>query len=340
MLIPIQRIFLMLGSACNLQCKYCLQHDMADNDSKKVNAPVIDWIKKQAQYQSIPIKITFYGGEPLVYWDAIADAVEQLEGRVIFSIITNGKLLDEEKVNFCNDHDFRVAVSYDGKHVIDTRGYDVVMDNPAILRLNHLSLSAVLSKYTYPKDFLDALEPFFDSYRHLHSSYPSLNIDTIMDFGNCAELRDMDLQEVSRQMKEVMEGGKPVYEILRARLLSSNIFFFNGKMEYATCGNGISVWNIDTEGNVYRCHNCGEKLGTIHDSAASILIRAGRKDPTLENQETCKDCPVYPLCKGGCPLIDKTGRDSYYCDIKRAYYQPVMDFANRQDEIGKEIIIK
>ena len=76
MLIPIQRIFLMLGSACNLQCKYCLQHDMADNDSKKVNAPVIDWIKKQVQYQSIPIKITFYGGEPLVYWDAIADAVE------------------------------------------------------------------------------------------------------------------------------------------------------------------------------------------------------------------------------------------------------------------------
>lgn len=338
--IPIKRIFLMLGAECNLQCKYCLQHDMVKSSNNKVSPSVIEWIKRQRRYQSQPMTITFYGGEPLVYWGAIVDVVKQLQGQIKFNIITNGKLMDEKKADFCNDNNIGVAVSYDGKNVIATRGYDVLSDNPYILTINSLSLSAVLSSYTYPKDFLDTLEPFFNSYRHFHRGYPKLNIDTIMDFGNCKDLRKMDLAKISSQMTDILKSSNVVYRTMSNELLS-RCSYSQTKQEYAACGNGIRVWNVDTKGNVYRCHNCGEKLGTINDNPATILIRASKKDPTTSNyQNKCGSCSVYSLCKCGCPLIDKAGRDSYYCDIRRAYYKPVIDFFNEQDEVGREIIIK
>lgn len=330
MFIGVKRIFLMLGAECNLQCKYCLQHEMADVSNKKVSAKVIEWVATQARRQSQPIMVTFYGGEPLVHWTAITDAVNQLAGKVNFNIITNGKLLDETKVDYCNEHNIRVAVSYDGKNVLATRGYDALNSNPAIVKLNHLVLSAVMSKYTYPKDFLDSLDNFFDDYYKLHGKFPSLNIDTIMDFGNCNELREMDLAKISDQMQEILNVGKPTYGVMRANLLHKAINAKANKVEYASCGNGVRVWNVDTEGNIYRCHNCGEKLGTIDNNITTVLIRAGRKDPTPTNYEKCQHCAIYPMCKCGCPLIDSKGREEYYCDIKRAYFTPVMDYVSQK----------
>ncbi|MGO5487271.1 radical SAM protein, partial [Selenomonas montiformis] len=132
MLFSIHRIFLMLGPECNLQCKYCLQHDMASSSRKQVSQEVIHWIKTQVRSQSSKFTITFYGGEPLIYWDAIQQTIREIGDSVSFSIITNGKLLDEEKVNYLNDHHVYVAISWDGKHVMETRGYDVLKSNPNI----------------------------------------------------------------------------------------------------------------------------------------------------------------------------------------------------------------
>lgn len=341
MIVPIKRVFLMLGPKCNLQCKYCLQHDMVDNDSSKVSKDVIEWLKRLIREQKTEPVITFYGGEPLVYWEAIVDVVKQL-GECHYSIITNGKLLTEDKVDFINDYKISVAVSWDGINVLDTRGYDVLMSNPELMKIRKLSFSGVLSNLNYPQDFLDGINSFMVTYKTENGHYPRLNIDTIMDFGNCHDLRNVDTDKLEKQMYEIIENPqeKVSYTVFNDAMMRGYTFFMKHEDKKAVCGNGYTVWNIDKEGNLYRCHNCGDKLGTINDNFVDLVARAAKLDPTEYNYiSKCKDCPAQPMCRSGCPLIGVTGRREYYCDIRKAFYGPYIEYMNRPTEQGREIII-
>lgn len=321
-----RRIFLMLGPECNLQCKYCLQHEMVDVASTTVSADVIAWIARQAAKTKGKLNVTFYGGEPLVHFSAIRQTVAALEGEnVRFSIITNGKLLTADKVAYLNAHNFSACVSWDGANVLATRGYDA-LTNSAIMGLNRLCMSAVMSAYTYPKDFLDSVAEFSAEYRAQHGKNHALNIDTILDFGNCGELRQMDTNKIREQITEVMQGGTEVYRLFADKMQTSVKRLPNGRNNYAPCGNGVSVFNVDINGNIYRCHNCGERLGTIYDDIDTIIARARALDRTAERYAICKDCSVAKICRTGCPMIDDTARLDYYCEIRRAFYEPVLGY--------------
>lgn len=335
----IHRVFLMLGSKCNLQCKYCLQHEMATPSNKLVSSDVVDWLRQVIRTQNKKLNITFYGGEPLIYWDAIKQVVNALGDSASYGIITNGKLLDEDKIDFINDNNISVTLSWDGKNVHNTRGYDALKSNPFISNVRKLSLSAVLSAENYPLDFLDAAEPFMESYRNEHGSYPSLNIDTIMDFGNCADLANVDCAKVSSQMSTVMQGAKPIYQFFRDSFMKY-VFRQESEIKLAPCKNGIKVWNVDTEGNLYRCHNTGECIGTIYDDMLIPLVNGIRLDTTLDNYKACKKCPVYKLCSGGCPLVTAEDRVRYYCSIKQAYYIPILEYIDGESEKGRVIVIE
>ena len=341
MIVPIKRIFLMLGPKCNLQCKYCLQHDMVNSDSSKVSKEVINWLKGVLRTQKTEPVITFYGGEPLVYWDAIVDVIKQL-GECHYGIITNGKLLTEDKIDFLNDYNVSVAVSWDGTNVLETRGYDVLMSNLELMKIKKLSFSGVLSSANYPKDFLDGLEDFMLAYEEENGHYPRLNIDTIMDFGNCNDLRNVDAEKLASQMYEIIENKehKVSYTEFNDKMIGGYEFFRTYEDEKALCGNGYTTWNVDKEGNVYRCHNCGDKLGTINDQYYDLIMRATKLDPTEYNYKTrCKDCPAQSMCRSGCPLIGVTGRREYYCDIRKAFFGPYIEYMNRPTEQGREIVI-
>lgn len=63
--------------------------------------------------------INFYGGEPLLAFDRIQQAVRSFKNRlknqnIIFSMSTNGSLLDDEKLEFFNQNKFSLLLSFDG----------------------------------------------------------------------------------------------------------------------------------------------------------------------------------------------------------------------------------
>ena len=330
----------MLGSKCNLQCKYCLQHDMATPDDETlVSDKVIQWLKTCVKTQERRLLVTFYGGEPLIYWPAIRQVVRELGAFVNFNIITNGKLLTPEKVDFLNSYNIGVAVSWDGRTVSDTRGYDAIKENQCIIELNRLNLSAVISALAYPKDFLDAAEPVMDAYYMKHGYHPGLNIDTIMDFGNCADLTQMNLDILREQAEDIVKGDSMAYKRFRETFYSINALVSKDKGINAKCGNGVQVWNVDVEGNVYRCHNCGERLGDLDDAPLELIKKALVLDPTPENYEQCRECEVERICRGGCPMVTDKARRKYYCDIKRAFYGPILADIDRPTRTGEELII-
>ena len=61
----------------------------------------------------------FYGGEPLMAFNQIQHAVESIKNKlkkqhIIFSISTNGSLLNDQKLEFLNQNKFSLLLSFDG----------------------------------------------------------------------------------------------------------------------------------------------------------------------------------------------------------------------------------
>ncbi len=64
---------------------------------------------------------------------------------------------------------------------------------------------------------------------------------------------------------------------------------------------------IDSQGNLYKCieqlGNPEERIGSLNDDFVSLkrLCLAAFQEEAFSDQE-CLNCPVFPICGGGCPL--------------------------------------
>jgi sulfatase maturation enzyme AslB (radical SAM superfamily) len=108
---------------CNYQCSYCPQ-------KKEEKFITVDLIKKAVDFfyplLENPSTVVFYGGEPLICFEKIKEAVLYLKKKnsaslkkkerkqIDFSMTTNGSLLTEEIFEFLNLHRFSVLLSFDG----------------------------------------------------------------------------------------------------------------------------------------------------------------------------------------------------------------------------------
>ena len=51
--VRINRIFIMLGPKCNLNCKYCAQHDLDYTDPSKVDSKVKEFLEKHSKRETM-----------------------------------------------------------------------------------------------------------------------------------------------------------------------------------------------------------------------------------------------------------------------------------------------
>ena len=107
-----------LGLSCNYACSYCSQaFQIADATVSKL-ADVEHFLTQlDGWITDAPEKIELWGGEPFLYWAKIQRLVPALAERfpmAVFSIITNGSLLDREKLDFITAHDIAITISHDG----------------------------------------------------------------------------------------------------------------------------------------------------------------------------------------------------------------------------------
>lgn len=105
-------------------------------------------------------------------------------------------------------------------------------------------------------------------------------------------------------------------------------FYLTGKGKWdqytAACGNGLTVLNLDLQGNLYPCHNTSRKAGTIHDGYFNYLQRILAGDHTHEHRKECLSCTALAFCQGGCKLVGDKARKESYCRLKRAVFTPVL----------------
>lgn len=158
-------VTLVLTHRCNLACTYCY----AGEKTARTMPMDVGWkalALALATPAPEPVHVAFFGGEPLMAFDRLA-AFTRLVSRwgrrrgrkVVFTVTTNGTLLNDRRLHFLQHHGFYVGVSLDGvpeahdryRTFASGRGSaDLVWRNleRAAQVLDHLSVNMVLSPDT------------------------------------------------------------------------------------------------------------------------------------------------------------------------------------------------
>lgn len=127
----VEGIVLQLTQNCNLRCQYCIySEDNFAYQRKHANRQMtVETMKNaldflhQHSIDSTKVSIGFYGGEPLLEFELIKQAVayanEIFKGKhIIYIITTNGTILPDAVIDFLAGNGFRMTLSLDGPEQI------------------------------------------------------------------------------------------------------------------------------------------------------------------------------------------------------------------------------
>ena len=104
------------GYGCQIDCEYCdFPKDKNKTMDFKIYLRVFELLKK-TKYKNI--LIAFHGGEPLIHYKNIYKFIQLCKSiinkKIDFSIVTNGILLDKNKIVFLNKQNLNLRLSLDG----------------------------------------------------------------------------------------------------------------------------------------------------------------------------------------------------------------------------------
>lgn len=125
-----------IGSACNLNCKYCYYSGKANlynNVHHKMSEKILELYVRQyiEAVEGPEVSFCWHGGEPLLagldfYKKAIDFQKKYCDGKKISnSLQTNGLLINDDWCDFFSDNNFLIGVSIDGpRHFHDANRLD------------------------------------------------------------------------------------------------------------------------------------------------------------------------------------------------------------------------
>ena len=143
----VKALCLHIAHDCNLACKYCFAeegeyHGRRALMSFEVGKKALDFLIANSG-QRRNLEVDFFGGEPLMNWQVVKDLVaygreqEKIHNKNFrFTLTTNGVLLNDEIMDFCNKEMANVVLSVDGRKEVHDRmrpfrsgagSYDLVM---------------------------------------------------------------------------------------------------------------------------------------------------------------------------------------------------------------------
>ncbi len=324
----IRHLKLQLGLKCNYACQYCSQaHQPHDLDGHPSDVgPFMDqlqgWFAGGTDGRGSGVKIEFWGGEPFVYWKLLKPLGEAVHARypaAELSIVTNGSLLDDEKLAWVEALDIGIGLSHDGPAQAH-RGPDPLDDQETLsnikrwvsrrMPINRMSFNTVLHRHN---DSLKAVRMFFADRLDLPVQAVVLATEEIMlpydTSGLALSLGGHDHARYRHRLFWELATGSAmavgtlrdkVDEFLRAQAERRPLASLGQK-----CGmdreDSIAV---DMKGNVTTCQNMSaltnHKVGHVEQFDEIRLDTAYH----FSTRSECPRCPVVQLCKGACLFLE------------------------------------
>jgi len=313
-------IHLATTTKCNLRCSYCCEKGVKYcRMTDLVNNEFLSWFREYLLKGNIKFVIlTLYGGEPLVDFGRLKDLIptisemcKKLEIKLSLTLITNGVLLNQEKINFLLRHGLiEVQVTIDGPEDIHNNRRMGKKAQPTFAKifsnLTHVAgrVEKTVVRVNFDSDTYLRIPELLDllvesCYRDsITLSFHKTNWDT-MAVRDCGCYTD---QICSREILEDQEiCNAYIYLCQQAKTRGFTI------PEIIDMGPCITIENnsvvIDPKGKIYKCiEMIGRKnleVGSLtagyDDKQLSGYLRADYLDSCFRNK-----CPLIPICAGGC----------------------------------------
>ena len=294
-------LHIMLGTACNWRCQYCLQLSQP-----KFNKPFDQQFPNKLRRYIIDNNITidridYWGGEPCLYWDRIVSIHETIKDLGIGNVrfVTNGSLLTPPIVLWLNHYNVHVNLSYHMGQLTDEQWQ-------LALQIKRISVTSLIHHQRLSWD------PYFDKWNEL-----------IIKFGRVVPWFVFNLYNVEccdasfKLTKSDVDQYIDYLHNIAIPLSNNNVFYkralqalFDVELstkKYGTCAcYNSNVLSIDTFGNIYRCHHAFDsqyKTSNIFDRSFKSITYIN----TLKQQ--CTSCKLFDICRGGC----QRETDDVYC---------------------------
>jgi len=349
-----------LGLSCNYSCEYCSQRYV--ERAEETSFSDIDEFLQKINYlefdEKTGLKIEFWGGEPFVYWKTLKPLAEALnkkfsswEKKPRFSVITNGSILNEEKIEWLLDNMDSMAISHDGpgQWVRGPNPFDDTEHALRIIRLYNkvksrtrklksMSFNAMLNSENRSRK---AIRKYFIDF----TGDPEVNIgegglvDAYDESGIKLSLltkkQQLDFRwEAFKELYEQPEDedfGFPNQAMKINGFIQSVLGQKNAKYVGQKCGmDNENTLAVDLKGNVITCQNVSSvdinSNGETHLSG-NIENMQDVKITTSTHwreREECSKCPVIHICQGACMFVSG---EYWYKSCANAYSDAIVLFA-------------
>ncbi|MDO5332068.1 MAG: thioether cross-link-forming SCIFF peptide maturase [Bacillota bacterium] len=321
----IKALCLHVAHTCNLNCSYCFAsqgkyHGDRALMSFETGKRALDFLIENSGTRT-NLEVDFFGGEQLMNWDVVKKLIEygrsvekEKHNKFTFTVTTNGMLIDDDVIDFCNREVSNVVLSLDGRKEIHDR-----------LRVDYQGKG---SYDTIVPKFQKFVEARGDKGYYMRGTFTHANPDFTKDVFHMADLGFTELSmepvvgkptDPSSLTPEDIEIVKEQYEILAKDMLRREqegkpITFYHYMLDLTSgpciykrisgCGSGTEYMAVTPWGDLYPCHQfVGEeeyKLGNIWDGVTNNEKREEFRSCNAYAREECKDCWAKLYCSGGC----------------------------------------
>ena len=299
---------------CNFRCPYCFESSQQDGKTMTVATAhrLVDWIAQNKEIRAF--HVTWYGGEPLLAFDAICVLTEELQRLDAkcedIHLITNGYLLDGDKIARLNDLRIsRIQITLDGPREIHDARRVLAGGGPTFDRIlksvddlmdsdyaGHCTIRVNVDKRN-AASFLDLRMGLLERFRGKRLSVYPGHVDAGQshpyDHGLCFDTTDWAGFNLGLYHSHGILPGCGLHP--------------SGFMEgicIATRHNGFVV---GPEGELYKCRRDvgkpGMVVGNIHgrDPITHPVLRAQYVvGMDAYNDPECRACERLPICGGAC----------------------------------------
>lgn len=319
-----------LTEQCNLRCTYCCYsgeyignhqhnaHSLSEGDLEKIYS----FIKRMAANR--PIRICFYGGEPLTKFALIQHAVnrgrEEWGDKVSFSVSTNGTLLNEDSIKWLVNNGIEIALTIDGterfhdRYRIDKKGEGSFRKVHKALNYLHnhtfqkvpnivllMTLSSISDLEAIAKEWQE--DDFLRNYPPVHISGLRPNFAKGVAEERWDEVRNLYIHLIDTYQHHpnwvvLQTFFDELIEIWKNR----PVFKIEGDMPLATCMPVNTKLYIDAHLQIAVCEKFNDRfrIGTIEQGIDWNKANELAKEYYKKREKRCAFCPAVRMCNQ-CP---------------------------------------
>ena len=321
----VKALCLHIAHDCNLACQYCFAeegeyHGRRALMSFEVGKKALDFLIANSGNRR-NLEVDFFGGEPLMNWQVVKDLVaygreqEKLHDKKFrFTLTTNGVLLNDEVMEFCNREMGNVVLSIDGRKEVHDKmrpfrkgagSYDLIVP-----KFQQFAESRHQDKYYVRGTFTHYNLDFSEDVLHLADlGFKQISVEPVVaEPKEPYAIRDEDLPKLFE------EYDKLAVEMIRRHKSGEDFNFFHFMIDLeggpcvakrlSGCGSGTEYLAVTPWGDFYPCHQFvgNEKflLGNVDEGILNTDIRDEFKCCNVYAKEKCRKCFARFYCSGGC----------------------------------------